>query len=175
NKQHSPLLRLPAELRNKIYKHVLGGHEIYARVENAPFTSRKIWREQHGLCKAIRALPRTSAQLRHETALLVYKYNTFRVRSYDLDFFFDVVGESAARALRHLVIEHCSVLLNTSYRRLYDVYRHGSLAHIEVLIRTGRDGGYLAEVQKRLEQGFGGTGCARDIEVVVGEGEMVIC
>jgi len=86
NQRESPLLRLPAELRNQIYVYVLGGHEI--RTESRPHGynmsshppiqlsshNKDDWNRPHHFL----ALTATSRQLRSETTWLPFKLNTFR-------------------------------------------------------------------------------------------------
>jgi hypothetical protein len=61
----SPLLRLPAEIRNQIYEYVMCGQTIDLDVLPPP---------------NLFSLPRTCRQIYHETELLLYSGNTFRTR-----------------------------------------------------------------------------------------------
>jgi hypothetical protein len=68
NRERSSLLRLPAELRNKIFILAIGGDAIYV-----PYTlaHRKFWPLQPG------ALNNPCRQLRSETAFMHFHLNTY--------------------------------------------------------------------------------------------------
>jgi len=79
---NSPLLRLPAEIRNQIYDYVIGGqaYVIHKRSRRKPpyYLARRDfigfhWREQT-------ALPRTCRQFRHDTSVLFFQNNIFMAR-----------------------------------------------------------------------------------------------
>lgn len=96
NQRNSPLLRLPAELRNKIYLYTLTGHEISVYRTN-PGTStpyfhyRPLDRDASWSAHPIQfSLLTTCRQLHHEVAHLrisIYSLNAFRGGNLDLRFF----------------------------------------------------------------------------------------
>ncbi|KAJ4372367.1 hypothetical protein N0V83_004141 [Neocucurbitaria cava] len=91
NQKNSPLLRLPGELRNRIYEYALGGHLVepvcglgrletvkdcqlrYCPYESKKETDYKPWDE-------LLALTYVCRQVNQEGRLLVFEINTFQVR-----------------------------------------------------------------------------------------------
>jgi hypothetical protein len=78
----SPLLRLPAEIRNQIYEYVMCNQTIAINARPP---------------RSVFSLPRTCRQIYHETELLFYSGNTFQTRE-------DIVLKEwlAARSARQL-------------------------------------------------------------------------
>ncbi|KAF2118572.1 hypothetical protein BDV96DRAFT_679105 [Lophiotrema nucula] len=74
NATASPLLRLPAELRNKILEYALGGQDVYMELEgvNRRGKERAFTRQRN-----IISLVYTSRQIYSETAFLPYSSNRF--------------------------------------------------------------------------------------------------
>jgi hypothetical protein len=79
---NSPLLRLPAEIRNQIYNYVIGRHHYEIRTRGSSgityylspgSASSPSWREQNGLSQTCR-------QLHHETSALPFRNNMFGIR-----------------------------------------------------------------------------------------------
>ncbi|KAJ8106171.1 hypothetical protein OPT61_g9717 [Boeremia exigua] len=136
NQRNSPLLRLPAEIRNIIYDYAIGSHEICAKVK------RGIVQLRHGASKVTQALPQASYQLRYETELLVYKYSKFRVRYRNITFFIDSMSKPAMLLIETLIIElheFTGVLKDENLACLISaglvkMLGRGSLAHI-VLVK----------------------------------------
>ncbi len=81
NQHVSPLLRLPAEIRNKIYTLVLSGHSINLSTFNPNHPTYTLFRKQHTRQKALlallTALPSTCRQIRAETKPLPFSLNDF--------------------------------------------------------------------------------------------------
>ena len=88
NAQSSPLLRLPAELRNRIFGYVLGGHEVRFVWEDKPRHQRsnRIFEIQRAgensvmtseEKKRFLSLTLASRQIYTETAMLPFAANTF--------------------------------------------------------------------------------------------------
>jgi hypothetical protein len=74
NAINSPLLRLPAELRNRIFTYVFSGEEYrFLGNERGPITCRISSFQHNGLGPLL-----VSRQLYIETAILPYKLGTFR-------------------------------------------------------------------------------------------------
>ncbi|KAH5153477.1 hypothetical protein HBH69_127310 [Parastagonospora nodorum] len=75
NQLESPLLRLPAEIRNNIYENVLGGHEFRRNVYIVDIfsLSKQIDLGKHRRLLAITA---TCRQLQNETQKLVFRLNS---------------------------------------------------------------------------------------------------
>lgn len=79
NQQTSPLLRLPAELRNKIYEYVFGGEHLLVYTQN----KRRLVRQKDPTRPLSRDLPEypaltaVSRQLNTETKHMVFSHNTF--------------------------------------------------------------------------------------------------
>lgn len=71
NQSHSPFLRLPAELRNKIYHHVLSGHDLWISSPGGGKGSSTL-----SFRKLIQ-LNRVCRQMRHETINLSFSLNRF--------------------------------------------------------------------------------------------------
>ncbi|KAF3001333.1 hypothetical protein E8E13_005790 [Curvularia kusanoi] len=88
NRKESPLLRLPAELRNRIYGYAMSGgvtledHLLPAELAVA-----------HNPPGASLALPKVCYQLHQETALLLFSLNTFTGSSTTIEDFLDALGE----------------------------------------------------------------------------------
>jgi hypothetical protein len=94
NSLKSPLLRLPAELRNKIFAFALGGHDItiYSTIYSTTsclmdhtfgkdflsYTAVSSDKEAQGFVKPAFQLPRVCRQIYSETATLAYVLNTFK-------------------------------------------------------------------------------------------------
>jgi hypothetical protein len=82
NKQ-SPLLSLPAEIRNRIYRYAIGHHKfqmvktMYKDYYELRCISGGRSDNQPGIWNEIHNLPRTCRQLHKETRLLPYTLNTF--------------------------------------------------------------------------------------------------
>ncbi|KAF9699381.1 hypothetical protein EKO04_002171 [Ascochyta lentis] len=90
NQTHSPLLRLPPELRNQIYRYIFDGHEILiGRSHNAVFHKFIYWnrhQSENGVPmtpwnktehqRSIDSLLYTCRQTRHDTAPLLFGLNT---------------------------------------------------------------------------------------------------
>ncbi|KAF3046619.1 hypothetical protein E8E12_011254 [Didymella heteroderae] len=80
----SPLLRLPPELRNRIWEYTLGGH-VFDVTTRGIFKRRKrifkakVW----GLPKNTFALLGVCRQIYAETVLLPYRHNAFNFKSED--------------------------------------------------------------------------------------------
>lgn len=87
----SPLLALPAEIRNKIFALALGGHEITITAGHKSFdkktrlytyvltqTALPLSGVISGFVKPTFQLPRVSRQVYAETAILPYSLNTFK-------------------------------------------------------------------------------------------------
>ncbi|OCK88385.1 uncharacterized protein K441DRAFT_427519, partial [Cenococcum geophilum 1.58] len=75
NSNQSPLLHLPAEVRNQIYAHVLGGKLVH------PTARRGSLERWHKLLHL--GLLDTCKQTYQEAALLSYSLNTFSLSSAD--------------------------------------------------------------------------------------------
>ena len=81
NQEHSPLLRLPAELRNKIYHYVI----VVERIRIWPSQMTMIRSREYRVCSFyvrkptihLTALSATCRKLHADTALLPFRWNTF--------------------------------------------------------------------------------------------------
>ncbi|CAN9337104.1 unnamed protein product [Alternaria alternata] len=113
NQRNSPLLRLPAELRNRIYEYALGGHKIYMVIRFSE-NKEKLWLDRTDRCGVVPAftLLKVCSQINAEAALLPYSLNTFcfdhPLRTYLLKDF----SMSTTQATRRLefswrVMDHC--------------------------------------------------------------------
>ena len=83
NQKSSPFLRLPPELRNKIYEYAIGGHVIKLfESTKKPHYNMLSQADGHYTALANPAvLSKTCRQLHRETALLPYSLNTFHGRT----------------------------------------------------------------------------------------------
>jgi hypothetical protein len=89
NSLFSPLLRLPAELRNNIYTHALSGHDIEV------ISDFSAWRytlyPYRGVARTplsnLLSLSRTCVQLYSGTSLLASTLNSFFVQVEDMQWF----------------------------------------------------------------------------------------
>ena len=80
---NSPLLRLPSELRTKIWHYALGGITVYPNLKRLRY--RKYGSTSTGLFKSNLgqlSLPRTCRQIYSEAALVFYHENTFAFHDY---------------------------------------------------------------------------------------------
>ena len=76
----SPLLRLPPELRNKIYAYIFSGYQIdiwFADKFEASLTGENSWRSTPDIFQALVAPTYTCRQIYAETRLLPYKYSMY--------------------------------------------------------------------------------------------------
>ena len=75
----SPLLRLPGEVRNRIYEYALGGEEVccsyYKRPYLRPGQPNRTGKEKYPL--SLLMLPQVCRQIHAESALLPYHLNDF--------------------------------------------------------------------------------------------------
>ncbi|CAN9339028.1 unnamed protein product [Alternaria sp. RS040] len=104
NQRNSPLLRLPAELRNRVYEYALGGHEIWVTTP-IPETKTKIYLDRWGDVPAFTLL-KVCSQIYAEAALLPYSLNTFFFNGkLSLDLFVKEFPKSATQAIRRLMLD----------------------------------------------------------------------
>ncbi|KAF2030008.1 hypothetical protein EK21DRAFT_66407 [Setomelanomma holmii] len=83
NNQNSPLLRLPPELRNKIWRYVLGGNVLrWTLVSSSRYSLKYRMAPPPGQIILGLDLLRTCRQIYAETALLPYQLNTFACTEY---------------------------------------------------------------------------------------------
>lgn len=75
NREVSPLLLLPGEIRNKIYSYLIAGHDI--NIYTGSMLQRSI---RVDLPHEFRALPRVSRQIRREVISYVAQHNNFSIR-----------------------------------------------------------------------------------------------
>lgn len=103
NKLSSPLLKLPAEIRNKILANALGGGHLVLAYNNA-YCRDLVTNSNADLpsLESLLALPRTCRQLESETHLLPYTLNTLLVTSGDLDIFIDNMPKDALSSIETL-------------------------------------------------------------------------
>jgi hypothetical protein len=168
NQQSSPLLRLPAEIRNTIYEYVLGGESwhyltyIGVRLSLKRRLSKDDERpekEPHFL-----ALFKTCRQLQAETKLLPFKLNLFPTFVKDLLDFLRVLSPSQASVIHTIqaMVDHCDSRgsrngrLRIEYAELVDVLVElPSLRRVEVDWNpiSGRPD-YLEEFLKIFEKRF---------------------
>ncbi|KAK1976256.1 hypothetical protein LZ30DRAFT_637178, partial [Colletotrichum cereale] len=83
NRARSPLLRLPPEVRNSIYRHLLAARRIHVRhdprtssfhcVALRPAANPWAYKRRHVLGRGLTLLVRVCRQLYHETELLPYR------------------------------------------------------------------------------------------------------
>jgi len=88
NQVTSPLLRLPAELRNSIYAYALGGYDIWIQARpdyqyltfstKSQGSDRPYYRTGAGRDLSISALSYTCRQIRYGSSHYVFALNTFR-------------------------------------------------------------------------------------------------
>ncbi|CAE7000757.1 hypothetical protein CFE70_001059 [Pyrenophora teres f. teres 0-1] len=94
NATNSPLLRLPAELRNQIYEYALGGHIFYFYTEcSNEYPHDRFFHNDIALVYVCR-------QLNAETALLPYALNSFIYRYYGRDSAENFVHQRSLEQLR---------------------------------------------------------------------------
>jgi hypothetical protein len=79
NGEESPLLRLPAELRNKIYEYAIGGHviELFDSTKKPHYNMLSQADGHYTALANPTVLSKICRQLHSETALLPYSLNTF--------------------------------------------------------------------------------------------------
>lgn len=82
NEKESPLLRLPAELRNKIYEYTIGGYviELFESTKKPHYNMLSQADGHYTALANPTVLSKTCRQLHKETALLPYSLNTFHGR-----------------------------------------------------------------------------------------------
>ncbi|KAK2027300.1 hypothetical protein LX32DRAFT_620935 [Colletotrichum zoysiae] len=83
NRARSPLLRLPPEVRNAIYRHLLAARRIHVRLDPRtssfhcvalrPAANPWAYKRRHVLGRGLTLLVRVCRQLYHETELLPYR------------------------------------------------------------------------------------------------------
>jgi len=78
NRDHSPFLRLPAEIRNLIFKYRLGGVEIRVQVRKPIATDDGIHTDLQ-TSPVFTRLALVSTQIKQETELLAFRLGRFRV------------------------------------------------------------------------------------------------
>ncbi|OCL15142.1 hypothetical protein AOQ84DRAFT_358288 [Glonium stellatum] len=94
NSLNSPLLRLPAELRNQIFVYAIGGQRILISIVGNPYSETVLHTYKHPDVRPLAGarpytssgeifvpISRTSRQIYNETALLPYKLNEFEFSS----------------------------------------------------------------------------------------------
>lgn len=104
NQQYSPLLRLCAELRNKIYELALGGHTISAPStlhNHSMFSSSLGWHVQEA------ALHYTCRQIRLETGDLHFILNMFTSNLYRVLNPKNLARHTDLQKIRHVQIRMC--------------------------------------------------------------------
>lgn len=101
NQSESPLLRLPPELRNKIYKYALSFDRVYFTLNPAGY--RLFYQEdpahndpERGTEEILTALTRACRQLRHEAAPLFFSCNEFSMVAVDVPYFVRLIGGANA-------------------------------------------------------------------------------
>lgn len=100
---YSRLLRLPTELRLQIWSLVLGGitFEVYCwPSENYSTVATRVLHRQPNFC----SLLRICSQVYDEADLLIFKFNTFRIKSQDA--FASWLGQLKPRAQRAIAELH---------------------------------------------------------------------
>ncbi|USP77115.1 hypothetical protein yc1106_04389 [Curvularia clavata] len=97
NQQQSPLLRLPAELRNKIFAYALGGRTFrFKTTGNYPWYIKNVTKYKHAL-----ALLQVCRQIYAETALLPFSTNTFSAsRLYVLEEWAESLHSARAQSIK---------------------------------------------------------------------------
>ncbi|KZM26843.1 uncharacterized protein EKO05_0010786 [Ascochyta rabiei] len=118
NQIDSPFLRLPGEVRNRIYGLVLGGRQIqvlYPRLysaerdggQNDGFASL-----EPGTVRKLLHMTEACRQIHAETDLLVFQTNDFRIASnHSFETFLDALSQRQAEAVRSLVWPKCCQLV----------------------------------------------------------------
>jgi len=116
NQRNSPLLRLPAELRNQIYKYALGGHIVLLGTTHELVYPRKprLYPEEP---ISHFALLRVCSQIHAEAALLPYSLNIFHFFTdpSSINAFMSSISTSQLGALTILVIQIKDVCRNPDY------------------------------------------------------------
>jgi hypothetical protein len=116
NQQNSPLLRLPAELRNSIYEYALGGHIIRVKQEISQgrvirflpdfevFQPASTSRLKHRSINmtALLQLSSVSRQLRAETKGLPYSLNAFSISRSSAENFVNTIPAFVRDAIKVL-------------------------------------------------------------------------
>lgn len=86
NLQQSPLLRLPGEIRSRIYEYALGGHTFTPAGEQRLYTDGPAGSQlDDDTWKGLQHLAQVCRQLREETQLLPYSMNIFRQHYHSSD------------------------------------------------------------------------------------------
>jgi hypothetical protein len=111
--RQTPLLRLPAELRNKIYCMLLGGWEfgmatradsralVCRLIDSGGNPDKKYWKPAH-VHQAF-ALIKACRQIYSDTKLLPFELNTFHTRSYfALARYSDTLPPDMVKSIRHI-------------------------------------------------------------------------
>jgi len=153
NQRESPLLRLPAELRNQIYAYVLGDHEICT--ESLPWGyptpghhhiqlsshNNGIWTRPHHFL----ALTATSRQLRSETEFLPFRLNCFQAHhSRSFQHFLGILSHrqrNAIRIIRLIKVDYYHTPRRTRSAAAFLLKCRHSLNGLEKLIDERMDEG----------------------------------
>lgn len=97
NKENSPLLRLPGELRNHIYSYLLNDEDVgvvYKKINTVIRYPRKF-----------NSLPQVSRQLHYETLSNILSRNTVWLKFADLDKFFQACTSSELSLIREVILD----------------------------------------------------------------------
>lgn len=121
NQRESPLLRLPPELRDKIYRHALSGHKIHVRCR---YRRGQRYLELQQPPHNLTALNGVSRQIHSETANLCVALITFAGDVRVLKFFFKSFDERVAMNLSNIevVLYGCDVFLEEGNGLSPEVY-----------------------------------------------------
>lgn len=133
--QKSPLLKLPAELRNKIYHYVFSGHVISMPPEVIGATHVRVYKKKNCLTKHaipepnLLALTKTCCQLHRETRLLLFKLSEIGINTYsDAEFeginaFLDHLPKENRTAITKICVLSTLEIMHLHYTRWYRLTR----------------------------------------------------
>ncbi|KAF2850756.1 hypothetical protein T440DRAFT_518050 [Plenodomus tracheiphilus IPT5] len=142
NAKQSPLLRLPAELRNQIWELVLGGNICY--VDRKPWSMHNRKRQSFRVTNVHSALLRICRQVYSETALLPFQLNEFCFYL-DASIWFSGLhkyGQDNIRIIRVKIDDPYSPHSNEQLREMIQYISQGLK---EVLIETSSNHGTQEE------------------------------
>ncbi|KAH3908882.1 hypothetical protein HBI56_123690 [Parastagonospora nodorum] len=163
NQKTSPLLRLPAEIRNAIYAYVLQGHRVCLDSSPKPFVGTD---NKKGQVENLLSITKTCRQTYSESALMFFGLNDFGGanvmggwnRKQPL---FEKLKEPQLKAIKYWWCTHCHVdcarIVNAPLDRLPNVQRFTLFVDTTNKLATSR-AGFKNMVDKLA---------GRDMEVVI--------
>lgn len=131
NQQQSPLPRLPAELRNKIYGYTLGHQLIHVDRNHREEERYRFMLESCDTAvnpTILLALTETSQQLRHEALPMFFSTNNFMINAVKLSGFLETIGKQKADLIEEVDIrDSWSEVKKYSGQLIIDYYAEDAL------------------------------------------------